>query len=241
MIQSSSGPMSNNLLIDVQALNFSYAEKPVLENISMKVHTGESVSLIGASGCGKSTLLNLISGSLTGYQGTVRKKGLWRRVYQSQALLPWMTVEENIRLGKRGRSPSQCLEFDQLIQTLDLKHVLSLYPRQLSGGLRQRTEIARALIGQPDGLLLDEPFSSLDYLIRREIIHHLKELISMYQIAVILVTHDIPEALSITSTCHIMTGRPAKFFQTYSSHQQPHEVLTEKIWQDIKSERSQNA
>ncbi len=232
--------MSNNILIDVQNLNFSYSEKQVLQSISMKVHAGEPVSLIGASGCGKSTLLNLISGSLKGHQGSVLKQGLWRRVYQAQALFPWMTVEENIKLGTRGRNLVQCLEFNQLIQTLDLNHVLNLYPRQLSGGLRQRTEIARALIGRPDGLLLDEPFSSLDYLLRREIISHLKDLISKYQIAVVLVTHDIPEALSITSTCHVMTGRPAKFFKTYQSHQEPHAVLTEKIWQDIKSERTQN-
>lgn len=230
--------MNSESLIDIQNLNFSYGQTQILRNIFFQVRAAETVSLIGSSGCGKSTLLNLIAGTQRGAQGSMAKSGLWRRVYQNQALFPWMTVEENIKLGLRGRGAKQALDFQKLVKKLELNHSLGLYPRQLSGGLRQRTEIARALIGKPDGLFMDEPFSSLDYLLRREITDHLKQLLEEHQIALVLVTHDIPEALSLTATTYLLAGRPAEFFKSYSG--QSHEssqVLTERIWQDIKSQK----
>ncbi|MEK2646959.1 ABC transporter ATP-binding protein [Bdellovibrio sp. BCCA] len=230
--------MSSKILLDLKNISFSYPQHTVLQDISFQVAEGETLSLIGPSGCGKTTLLHLIAGDYAPSGGTIQKQGLWRRVHQSNALFPWLTVEENIRLGLRGIDSSRSLDFEKLVNLLDLKRVLNFYPRQLSGGLRQRSEIARALIGRPDGLLLDEPFSSLDYLIRRETREYMSELLKEFPIAVVLVTHDIPEALSLTQKIYIMNGRPATFQKSYESHQSK-ENLVEQIWQDLKFESEQ--
>jgi ABC-type nitrate/sulfonate/bicarbonate transport system ATPase subunit len=119
---------------------------------------------------------------------------------------------------------------------LDLNRVLSLYPRQLSGGLRQRTEVARALIGRPDGLLLDEPFSNLDYLLRREIREYLQEFLQKYPTALVHVTHDIPEAVLLTEKSYLLHQRPATLAKSYThakSISLDAEGVTETIWQDL--------
>ncbi|WP_374075886.1 ABC transporter ATP-binding protein [Bdellovibrio bacteriovorus] len=230
--------MSSKILLDLKNIHFSYPQHAVLKDISFQIAEGETLSLIGPSGCGKSTLLHLIAGDYSASSGQISKKGLWRRVHQSNALFPWLTVEENIRLGLRGIETSRSLDFEKLVRLLDLKRVLHFYPRQLSGGLRQRSEIARALIGRPDGLLLDEPFSSLDYLIRRETREYMAELLKEYPMAVVLVTHDIPEAISLTDKIYILNGRPATFQKCYEVHQHS-ENLVERVWQDLKFETEQ--
>lgn len=225
--------MSNDPVIEIKKLSFGYNDSLILQNINLQVSQGEAVSLIGPSGFGKTTLLRLLAGDYQPTSGTIVKKGLWRRVFQSNALLPWLTVEENIRLGLRGVDQKEALDFVKVTKILDLTRVLSYYPRQLSGGLAQRTEIARALIGKPNGLLLDEPFSSLDYLIRHETRNYLASLLKEFPITMILVTHDIPEAVSFTRRSMIMNGRPATIVKEYDNSSGGLE-LVERIWQDMK-------
>lgn len=224
--------MSNNLSLEINSLNFSYQAPLILKNINLLVQERETVALIGPSGFGKTTLLQLIAGDLKAQQGTISKLGLWRRVFQSNALFPWLTVEENIKMGLRGIETKRALDFNQLISLLDLKRVLTFYPRELSGGLRQRTEIARALIGRPDGLLLDEPFSSLDYLIRHETRDYLKSLLQEFPMTMILVTHDIPEAVALTKKIYVLKGTPATISKVYENEKH-NESLTETIWKDL--------
>lgn len=224
--------MSSSPILTIEGLSFSYGRELILQNISFSLEAGSSISLVGPSGFGKTTLLQLIAGDLTPTAGTITKQGLWRRVFQQNGLLPWLTVEENIRLGLRGVSPERVLDFKQLTQLLDLSHVLSFYPRELSGGQKQRTEIARALIGRPDGLLLDEPFSSLDYFIRIETKNYLKRILNDYPITLILVTHDIPEAVELTQKTYALNGRPAQIIRSYENNSQ--DDLVTKIWNDLK-------
>ena len=226
--------MNNNYLLEINKLCFSYAENQVLQSISLTVRPGETLSLIGPSGYGKSTLLQLIAGDLPPSSGSVTRKGLWRRVFQSDALLPWLSVEENIRMGLRGVDKARSLDFKTITEQLDIGRVLSLYPRQLSGGLRQRAEIARALIGRPDGLLLDEPFSSLDYLIRCEARDYLSTLLKQVPLAMIFVTHDVPEAVSLTQKSYILKGHPATIAGIYENSSMPSQELVENIRRDLK-------
>lgn len=222
----------NNNLLETKNLSFRYGDREILHDINLQIAAGEAVSLIGPSGHGKTTLLQLLAGDLKPHEGTVIKKGLWRRVFQNQALFPWLTVEENIRLGLRGVAEKKALPFDQLVQMLNLQKVLALYPRQLSGGLRQRTEVARALIGRPDGLLLDEPFSNLDYLLRREIREYLQEFLAMFPTALVLVTHDIPEAVMLTQKSYLLHNHPATLAKQYV-HSAKSDQVVETIWQDL--------
>lgn len=220
--------MSSNILT-IKNLEFSYSSQKILTNIDLTVKSGETIALVGPSGFGKTTLLQLIAGDLKPISGSISKSGLWRRVFQSNGLFPWLTVEENINLGLRGAKES--LNRNELIELLDLKRVLTFFPRELSGGLRQRVEIARALIGKPDGLLLDEPFSNLDYLMRHETVDYLKKLLNHYPMALVLVTHDIPEAVSLTYTTYALNGRPATILNKYENKQPQ---IVDKIWNDLK-------
>lgn len=225
--------MNLNPSLEIKNLSFSYGNVPILENISFSVLTGHCIAIVGPSGFGKSTLLQLIAGDLVPTSGTIKKVGMWRRVFQQNALLPWLTVEENIKLGLRGIPPERSLDYKTLIKLLDLNNCLTFYPRQLSGGQAQRADIARAIIGRPDGLLLDEPFSSLDYLIRHETRLYLSSLIKEFPISVILVTHDIPEAVAFTHKTFVMNKRPASFVGEYTNETSQPELI-EKIWQDLK-------
>jgi NitT/TauT family transport system ATP-binding protein len=226
--------MVNNQLLSTKGLCFSYGAEPILEKIELHVDAAERVALIGPSGHGKTTLLQLLAGTLRPTRGEVTKRGLWRRVFQNTALFPWLTVEENIRMGLRGVDVSQALPFEDLFRLFDLGRVRDRYPRQLSGGLRQRVEFARALIGRPDGLLLDEPFSSLDYILRREMCDYLQEFVSRYPTAMVLVTHDIPEAVLLTDRSCLLGHRPATFLKTYDHSATPAVQTTENILQDLR-------
>ncbi len=224
--------MSNKSILTIQNVSFSYGSTPVLKNFSLDVKERDIISLIGPSGFGKTTLLQLIAGDLKPETGTITKIGLWRRVFQKSSLFPWLTVEENIKLGLRGVDSTNTLNFDTIISILDLGRVLKNYPRELSGGQGQRTEIARALIGKPDGLLMDEPFSSLDYLIRHQTRNYLTEILKEYPMTMLLVTHDIPEAVAFTHKTYLMQGQPASRLKEYFNDGDPKE-LTEKIWNDL--------
>ncbi len=225
--------MSSKCALEIKNLSFTYGSTPILNQINLKVLEGESLAIVGPSGYGKTTLLQLIAGDLLPTSGSLVKMGLWRRVFQKSTLLPWLTVEENIKIGLRNVGQRDVLDFKKLVDLLDLAHVLDFYPRQLSGGMGQRTEIARALIGKPDGLLLDEPFSSLDYLIRHETRNYLVGLLQEFPISLILVTHDLPEAVSFTQKTYVINGRPATIIKEYENKGTQQDIV-ESIWKDLK-------
>jgi ABC-type nitrate/sulfonate/bicarbonate transport system ATPase subunit len=184
----------------------------VLEPLTLEIERGEFVAVVGPSGCGKTTLLNLLSGFDQPSTGKVRVSGRTRMVYQHDGLFPWLTVAENISLGLRQLRDQSARErqLKELIELIDLPGFERHYPHQLSGGMRQRVEIARALAGETDILLLDEPFSALDYLTRLRMRRELAQMLRERPRTVVLVTHDIEEAAQLADRVIVLSERPAR-------------------------------
>jgi len=194
---------------------------PVLDDITLTVAPGEFVSIVGSSGCGKSTLLRLIVGLENDYQGEVLLDGqrivgtsLDRGiVFQEHRLFPWLTVEQNIALGLLNakfteREKSQSVR--EHIALVGLAGFETAYPHQLSGGMSQRVAIARALVNRPEVLLLDEPFGALDALTRAHLQQELHRIWRAEGITMILVTHDVEEAVFLGEKVIVMEPRPGR-------------------------------
>jgi nitrate/nitrite transport system ATP-binding protein len=194
-----------------------------IDRVSFNVAQNEFVSLIGHSGCGKSTLLNLIAGLLLPSSGEIQCQGAKIRgpgpdramVFQSHALLPWMTCFENVQHGEKqvfGRK----LTADELrrksasaLALVHLSHAMDRYPYEISGGMKQRVGIARAFATEPRVLLLDEPFGALDALTRASLQDELVRIVAGIHSTVVMVTHDIDEAILLSDRILMMTNGPA--------------------------------
>jgi NitT/TauT family transport system ATP-binding protein len=197
-------------IFELRGVGRSFGAHKVLCDLDFKVARGEFVAVVGASGSGKTTLLNLLAGFDAPDEGTLERRGAARTVYQSDGLFPWLTVAGNIALGLR-HLPSIEREKTgrELLEWSGLPAFAAYYPHQLSGGMRQRVEIARALSGDSDILLLDEPFSALDYLTRLKMRGELSKMLSSRPRAVVLVTHDIEEAAQLADRVVVLAGQPA--------------------------------
>lgn len=193
----------------------------VLDGIDLQVDEGEFVSIVGASGCGKSTLLRLIVGldtehagsiCLAGHEvtGTSLDRGI---VFQEHRLLPWLTVERNVELGLLNTGLSRAERRRRVQEHIDLVRLNGFekaWPHQLSGGMAQRVAIARALANRPRVLLLDEPFGALDAITRAHLQHELQRIWREQGITMILVTHDIEEAIYLGNRVVVMQPRPGR-------------------------------
>jgi len=196
--------------LSLDNVSHSYGEVAVLKNLSLTVQPGEFVVLVGPSGCGKTTLLNLLSGYLKPQSGSVHRKGIIRTVYQHDGLFPWLTVTENISMGLRlieNKSQHED-ELRELIELIHLQGFEDHYPHQLSGGMRQRVELARVIAGDSDILLMDEPFSALDYQTRLRMRQELVRLLEKRPRTVVFVTHDIEEAVQLADRVLVLSDRP---------------------------------
>jgi ABC-type nitrate/sulfonate/bicarbonate transport system ATPase subunit len=203
--------MSPAPLLRLDRVRVAYGGVQVLDGIDLDVRAGEFVALVGPSGCGKTTLLNLCSGWLTPTSGRVERPAAQRMVFQQDGLFPWLTVEENIALGTRtGSGDDQRRRVAALIALIGLAGFARHYPHQLSGGMRQRAELARALGGETPLLLMDEPFSSLDYLSRMRMRLELARILREQPRTVVLVTHDIEEAAQLADRVLVLSERPAR-------------------------------
>lgn len=202
---------SNQVSLTLQSVSHQYGSVPVLCDFNMEVKKGELVVLVGPSGCGKTTILNLISGYIQPTAGKVRKTGAIRTVYQQDGLFPWLTVSENIEMGLReeGNEKIRNKEKDDLLDLIHLRGFENHYPHQLSGGMRQRVELARALAGQSDILLMDEPFSALDYQTRLRMRLELVTIMQQRPRTIVFVTHDIEEAAHLADRVLVLSNRPA--------------------------------
>lgn len=215
---------SLNRYISVQNLRKEYVQKKqqsllVLDDINFEVDKGEFVSIIGGSGCGKSTLLRVMSGLDSEYEGRIvidnelikkpsKKRGV---AYQEHRLFPWMTVEKNVRFViNGGRQNENTDKVQEVLELVGLKGFEAAYPKELSGGMAQRVNIARALVNKPEILFLDEPFGSLDALTRIQLQKELLNIKQKQKNTMLLVTHDIEEAVYLSDRIIVLKNRPAK-------------------------------
>ena len=204
--------MNDKTALQLSRVSRDFGGLPVLEDLSLTIQQGEFVVLVGPSGCGKTTLLNILSGALAPTSGTVTTSGVLRTVYQHDGLFPWLTVRDNIGLGLRGMTDKadKAAELANLLALIRLEEFADHYPHQLSGGMRQRVELARALAGRSDILLLDEPFSALDYQTRLRLRRELARLLALRPRTVVFVTHDIEEAAQLADRVLVLSERPAQ-------------------------------
>lgn len=202
--------IQNNRLT-LQDVSLSFGTMPVIQNISLTVNSGEFAVIVGPSGCGKTTILNLLSGHIQPDSGVIHREGVIRTVYQKDGLFPWLTVSQNISMGLRsvGDARQREEELQSLFDLIHLEDFKNHYPHELSGGMRQRVELARALAGNSDILLMDEPFSALDYQTRLRMRYELVRLLENRPRTVIFVTHDIEEAAQLADRVLVLSKRPA--------------------------------
>ena len=189
-------------------------ETIALQDISFSVAEGEFVAIIGPSGCGKTTLLSLAAGLITPTNGKVVNDGYsFGYMLQKDELFPWRTIEKNIFLPleiKKRNTPQNRERALALAEKYGLKQFLKNYPSSLSGGMRQRAALIRTLSVDPDVLLLDEPFSALDYQTRLSVCDDVYKIIRSEKKTALLITHDISEAISLADKIFVLTRRPAK-------------------------------
>lgn len=211
-------------LLEVRDVCLTYhtlsGETSALSHISFQMMPGEFLAIVGPSGCGKSTLLNLICGLLKPEQGTILMDGI--PVYagdprigymlQKDHLLEWRSIYKNVLLGLEVRheiTPDRLADIDQMLTTYGLDKFKNSRPSQLSGGMRQRAALIRTLALKPDLLLLDEPFSALDYQTRLNVSDDIGRILKKEKKPAILVTHDISEAISMADRVIVLSKRPA--------------------------------
>lgn len=192
-------------------------ELTVLDDINLTVKPGEFISVIGSSGCGKTTFLRLIVGLEKNYEGEIlldgkklngpdRNRGV---VFQDHRLLPWLTIEKNVGLGlKDSKSAESRRTIQEHLELVGLKGFEKHHPHQLSGGMSQRAAIARALVNRPEILLLDEPLGALDALTRMYMHQELERIWKQEKITMIMITHDVEEAIVLSDKIVVMSSRP---------------------------------
>ena len=209
-------------IIEIDHLDFTYTEgQKVIEDFNLSIYDQELITIVGASGCGKSTLLNIIAGLLPPTHGVVRINGVEitqpgpdrTMVFQDDAVFPWYTVCQNIEYGLRVQKvPEQKRneQVDHYINLVGLNDARDLYPRQLSGGMRKRVDVARAIATKPEVLLMDEPFAALDVLTKQRLQEEFLNIWSANRVTVIFVTHDLEEALYLSDRVVVMTPNPGR-------------------------------
>lgn len=221
----------NNLIV-IDQISKSYYQKDqeikVLDNISFTLKPKEIIAIVGSSGCGKSTLLSIISGLKKETKGTIIKRNNLKLsfMFQTDALFKWLSVYDNILLPlKINNNYKNIDEIDILLTKYNLIDFKNNLPDTLSGGMRQRVALIRTMITNPDVLLLDEPFSALDYQTRIMIENDLYNLIKEKEKSAIIVTHDIAEAITISDKVIVLSKRPARIKKIIDIIDKPNNII----------------
>lgn len=216
-------------VLELKHIHYAYhtldGETPALTDLSFSVNQGEFVAIVGPSGCGKSTLLSLIAGLLSPEKGIVKINGKYQResttnvgyMLQHDELFEWRTIYHNVLLGleiQHMMSAKTRAKAHELLELYGLKQFAHSRPSELSGGMRQRAALIRTLVLEPELLLLDEPFSALDYQTRLNVGDDIGQIIRREHKSALLVTHDLSEAISLADRVIILSGRPATIKQT---------------------------
>ena len=187
-------------------------ELEVINNLNLELNSGEIIAIVGPSGSGKSTILNLISGLLKPNEGKINVDGNLGYMFQKDQLFEWRTVWKNILIGleiRRQITEERKKEIEEMLKKYDLADFVNNYPHELSGGMRQRIALIRTLALKPNILLLDEPFSALDYQTRIKVSDDVYNIIRNEKLSAILVTHDISEAIAMADRVIVLSKRPA--------------------------------
>jgi NitT/TauT family transport system ATP-binding protein len=242
-------------VLRISDLVLGYDQEPVVSGVTLEVGEGKFVSLVGPSGSGKTSILRAVSGLLAPRAGHVDLSGSRDTLgflFQDDALLPWRTARQNVALGLRIRKVPQSIayaEADAWLARLGLNGFALRYPHELSGGQRKRVAIAQVLALKPKLLLMDEPFASLDAIVRARITQELLNWVEQEHLSVLLVTHDLEEAISISDTVYLLSQGPrARIRASYSvTIPRPRDVfasrrhptfaaLLEQLWKDLLDE-----
>jgi nitrate/nitrite transport system ATP-binding protein len=223
----SQNPASGEEFLEIENLVKSYPKPDgsgfiVLNGVNLSIGAQEYISVIGHSGCGKSTLLRIIAGLEKATAGSIRLEGKLIRkpgsermmVFQHYALLPWLTVRDNIRLAvdevlKNASRPEKISIVNEHLAMVNLTAAADKYPDEISGGMKQRVGIARALATRPKMLLMDEPFGALDALTKRKLQQEVLKIWENHRQAVMMITHDVDEAIYMSDRIVLMTNGPA--------------------------------
>jgi ABC-type nitrate/sulfonate/bicarbonate transport system ATPase subunit len=197
---------------------------PVVEEVSLAVGDGEFVAIVGPSGCGKSTLLNIVAGFVRPDRGSVVIDGVERvrpdsrgiLISQHGSVFPWLTVRENLMFGLDGHARREKAQLaDHYAAIVGLKGFEKSYPHELSGGMLKRAELARALVVKPEILYMDEPFSALDALMNLRMRNELLRILSEERHTVLLITHDVEEAIHMADRIVVLSPRPTRIRATF--------------------------
>ncbi len=244
-----------NNILEMKSLKKNYVtdkeEIHAIEDITLTIHKDEIVTVVGTSGCGKSSLLSILSGiekpsgGEFSFQNSSPTIGY---MLQNDALFPWLTIYENAILGlriQRKDTPENKEHVSHLLKTYHLEEFKNKYPDELSGGMKQRVALIRTLAIKPDILLLDEPFSALDYQSRLAVSEDVFKMIKKEKISAIMVSHDIAEAISMSDRVVVLSKRPCHVKKIYDIHLTNKETpiekrkapefagLYEQIWKDL--------
>lgn len=266
-LSANNNQMNKNNLVEVKDLNLIYqslnSETYALKDVSFNIKNHEFVAIVGPSGCGKTTILSLVAGLIKPTSGEIIvdgktpnvKEDLCGYMFQRDNLLPWRTIEKNIYFGleiKHKNTAERKAYAVELAKKYGIAEFLKKHPHELSGGMRQRVALIRTLALKPALLLLDEPFSALDYQTRLELCDHIFEIIKKEKKTAILVTHDIQEAISMSDKIIVLSARPGKVkavhnlnfdagitpFERRKTAQAKR--MFDLIWQEIQDEKQKN-
>ncbi|MCH9626403.1 MAG: Aliphatic sulfonates import ATP-binding protein SsuB [Chlamydiales bacterium] len=198
-------------MLAIHLLQFAYGEKTILDKLSFSIKKGEIVALIGISGSGKTTLFRLITGLIQPTEGTISLDGEATYMRQEDLLLPWRTVLENLllftELGKKLPQKKEVIRAQALalLERVGLEGTAEAYPHTLSGGMRQRVALARSLLQNHPLMLLDEPFASLDVIIREQLYALMREIRDQYSKTIVMVTHDFRDAMALADRILVLS------------------------------------
>ena len=247
-----------NPIIELEGVSKRYGDMLALDNVSLRIEKGEFVVIVGASGCGKSATLNMIGGFDHPSEGLVKVEGRQvtevspntGMVFQQYALFPWLSVIDNIAYGLKMKGMKKAERraiAQQFIDMVGLKGFENAYPKQLSGGMKQRVTIARVLANDPAVMLFDEPFAALDAMTRQVLQEELVRIYEQSGKTIVFITHSIDEALMLSSRILIMSARPGKIAQDIVNdlpHPRNADVqlseqylaMKQKIWKTVQGE-----
>lgn len=217
--------MGNGVILNVKNLRKLFGKLKTIDNISFQLFERESIAFLGPSGCGKTTLLRIIAGLEKNFEGTVERHfSKMGYVFQEPRLIPWKNVFENLTFVCADEE-----KVKSVLEMLKLEKFAQYLPAKLSGGMRQRVNLARALLSEPDVLFLDEPFASLDVHTKLGIIDDIIEKRKNTNFAMLLVTHDIREAMLLSDRIILLSDKPSKVIGEFQTKDIPKSALSEEF------------